>query len=323
MGFDNRIFIADMEPAAIEALRENPQVDKVEVEGMARIMGYDPILGYDPLVQNTDWGVLAVHPQGAWNKGLYGQNIKVCVIDTGIQKAHEVFWDGGQTVYKGGYNFIGHTTDPEDDHDHGTFCCSIVAAQHNGVAGSFRGIAPGVDLYACKVLDAKGSGSYANIAAAIDWCVTHGMDIISMSLGGGSSSSILQAACDNAWYNGLLLVAAAGNEGPAENTVTYPGKYMSVLAVAAVGYWDDVADFSSRGPEVEIAGPGRGIVGAWAGFTFTDYVVNGSGDRYIRASGTSAACPHVAAAAALMKHWYPLATNLDLRTWLRDNARDI
>ena len=69
MGFDNRIFIADMEPAAIEALRENPQVDKVEVEGMARIMGYDPILGYDPLVQNTDWGVLAVHQQGAWNKG--------------------------------------------------------------------------------------------------------------------------------------------------------------------------------------------------------------------------------------------------------------
>jgi subtilisin family serine protease len=95
------------------------------------------------------------------------------------------------------------------------------------------------------------------------------------------------------------------------------------MAVAAAEWTERIADFSSRGPEVEITAPGRYIVGPWAGYTFDDYVVAGSNDKYICASGTSAATPHVAACACLLKQWYPVLSNLDVRTWLCEHARDL
>lgn len=321
-GFDNRAFVSDLTPDAIAEMRKNPLVESVEEGPEARIMSNE-IPDYNPAAVNTDWGVDRVHPTYAWAKSLYGNGIKVAVIDTGIKSSHECFWKDGVCVYKGGYNFVAGNDDPEDDHDHGTYCCGIVAAQHNEIVGSYKGIAPGIELYAVKVLDAKGSGSFDNVTAGIDWARTNGMDVISLSLGGTASLDILQQACDAAWYSGILILAAAGNEGPGDNTVCWPARYMSCVAVAAVDYDEYVASFSSRGPEVELSAPGRYIVGPWAGFTYNDYVVEGSGDRYMCASGTSAATPHVAAAAALIKNWYPLATNLQIREWLAEYARDL
>jgi subtilisin len=327
MGFDNRIFIVDLDDDAIAELQKSPLVERIEIEPLARVLSNE-IPVYDPAAVMTDWGVSRIHPEFAWAQGNFGKTttgrgIKVCVLDTGIKSSHECFWKDGVCVFKGGYNFVAGNSNPEDDHDHGTYCSSIVAAQHNGLLGGYRGVAPDIELYHCKVLDAKGSGSFGNIAAAIDWARTHGMDIISMSLGGGSGSATLQQACDAAWYAGILVVAAAGNEGPGENTVGYPAKYQSVLAVAAMDFDENIAAFSSRGPEVEVSAPGRYITGAWAGFTYENYVVAGSGNRYMCASGTSAACPHVAAGAALLKAWYPAITNAEMRQWLRDHCRDL
>jgi subtilisin family serine protease len=328
-GFDNRMFVVDLEDAAIEELRKSPLVDQVVINPMAHILYGIPVLPYDPNGINTDWGVERMRAyfngatQGAWPKGNYGENIKVCVIDTGIKKEHEVFWKDGVCVYKGGHNFVSGGDNPADDHDHGTYCCSIVAGQHNGILGSYRGLAPNIELYACKVLDSKGSGNFTNIAAGVDWARTNGMDVISMSLGGSAGASVLETACNNAWYAGLIILAAAGNSGPNPNTVNWPAMYQSCMAVAAMDYNEDIASFSSRGPKVEISAPGRYITGALAGFTYGNYAVEGSDDRYMTASGTSAACPHVAAGAALIKSWYRVATNTQIRQWLRDYARDI
>jgi subtilisin family serine protease len=321
-GFDNRVFIADLTPDAIEVLRNSPLVEKVIVEPRAYVLSSE-IPTYNPSAEMTCWGVDRVHPSTAWNKGLYGQNVKVCVIDTGIASGHIAFWKDGETNFKGGWNFVSGGENPIDDHDHGTWCAGIIAHKHLGINGRYRGIAPNVDLYAVKVLDAKGSGSFANIAAGVDWARTHGMHIISMSLGGPSGSTSLQQAVDNAWYAGLLVICAAGNNGPGENTVLYPAKYASTVAVAAMDFNENICDFSSRGPEVEVTGPGRSVVGPWAGHAFAAGVVAGSNNLYIVASGTSGACPHVAACAAIMKNWYPAATNSDLRQWLRNHARDI
>jgi subtilisin len=326
-GFDNRMFVVDLDDDALAELQKSELVERIEIPPMARIMSNE-IPTYNPSAVNTDWGVERINPQFAWVLGNFGRStsgrrIKVCVCDTGIKASHEAFWKNGICVLKGGYNFVSGGDNPADDHDHGSYCCSIVAAQHNSLLGAYRGVAPDIDLYACKVLDAKGSGSYANIAAGVDWCRTNGMDIISMSLGGPSSASVLQQACDAAWYAGLLVVAAAGNSGPEEGTVGYPGAYQSVLAVAASDYDDAIAEFSSRGPESEVSAPGRSITGAWAGFTYQDYVVAGSNNKYMCASGTSAACPHVAAGAALLKAWYPAMTNSEMRQWIRDHCRDL
>lgn len=323
-GFDNRAFTADLSPDAIEELRKNPAVAEIEEPGDAHIL-IGEIPAYNPTGINTDWGVTRMPVTVPWGKTppLYGQGSKVCVIDTGIGKAHQAFWKGGETVYKGGRNIVANNNDPEDDHGHGSYCCGIVAHQHNEIPGSYRGIAPGIELYACKVLDSKGSGSLANVAAGIDWARTNGMHIISMSLGGGGGTTVLQQACDAAWYAGCLVVAAAGNDGPGDNTVNWPAAYVSVIAVAAVNYDEYVAEWSSRGPQVELAAPGVKITSALVGETLKNYELPGSGGKYMTASGTSAACPHVAAAAALIRNWYPLATNLELRTLLREHLRDI
>jgi subtilisin len=326
-GFDNRVFIVDLDDDAIQELEKSPLVERIEIAPMARIMSNE-IPPYNPAVVNTDWGVDRINPGFAWALGNYGKSttgraIKVCVIDTGIKSSHEAFWKNGICVFKGGYNFVAGSDNPADDHDHGTYCCSIVCGQHNGLVGSYRGVAPDIELYACKVLDSKGSGSLANVAAGIDWGRTHGMDVLSLSLGGPGGTTALQQACDAAWYAGLLVVVAAGNEGPGDNTIGYPAKYQSAMAVAAMAYDESIADFSSRGPESEVSAPGRYITGAFAGFTYTNYVVAGSGNKYMCASGTSAACPHVAGAAALLKAWYPAMTNAEMRQWIRDHCRDL
>lgn len=202
---------------------------------------------------------------------------------------------------------------------HNTWCAGVIAEQHNG--NGYRGVAPDVDLYACKALDSKGSGSYANIAAAVDWARTNGCHIISLSLGGDASQAVLKTACDTAWYAGCLICASAGNSGPEDNTVGYPAAYQSVVAVAAIDANEQVASFSSRGPEVEIAAPGVAITAPWAGFTYSEYATPDG--LYMCASGTSPACPHVSGAAALIKSWYPFMSNIDLRMWIRDHSRDL
>lgn len=321
-GWDNRIFIMDLGPDAIRELKKHPAVASVEYseEPEARILG-TPNPPYNPMIEQTDWGVQRIKTAVPWGRTppLYGNNVKVCVIDTGIDYNHQAYWKNGVCVYKGGFNFVGSNEDPRDDQDHGTWCAGIVAEQHNG--NGYRGVAPDVDLYACKALDSKGSGSYANIAAAIDWSRTNGMHIISLSLGGSASQAVLKTACDTAWYAGCLIVASAGNSGPEDNTVGYPAAYQSVVAVAAMDFNEQVATFSSRGPEVEIAAPGVHITGPWAGFTYDEYATPDG--LYMCANGTSPACPHVSGAAALVKSWYPLMSNIDLRMWLRDHARDI
>jgi subtilisin len=320
-GFDNRMFVTDIPEDAIESLRAREEVLSVEVEPMARIMSKE-IPQYNPDAVNTDWGITRCFPENAWARGLSGKGIKLAVVDTGLDFSHQAFWKDGKTPYVRGWNVVAGNDNPYDDHDHGTYCAGIICHQHTGEKGTYRGLAPDIDLYVAKVLDAKGSGSLANLAAGIDWARSMGVPVISMSLGGSAGSTSLQAACDAAWYAGCLLLVAAGNESN-EDQVGYPAYYQSCVAVAAANYEENIADFSNKGAQVEMAAPGVAIAGPWAGHTFTDYQVTNAGGLYICASGTSAATPHVAACAALMKCWYPGATNVELRQWLRDHARDL
>jgi len=316
--FDNRAFTAELSDDEIEELRKDPSVESVTIEPIASILvaGRYPIPPYNPAIENVDWGVERILTSVPWGKDIKGQGIKLAVVDTGIDTSHQDL----QGRYSGGWDFVSGDNNPADDHDHGTFCCGIAAGAENG--SGYMGVAPQVELYAVKVLNAKGQGSLAVVAGGIDWCVVNGMDVISLSLGASSGGQSLQDACNNAWIQGCVVVAAAGNSGPGMDTVNYPGAYTSVIAVAAIDYNEAVASYSSRGPEVELAAPGSWICGPWAGHTYTDYVIDNS-DKYIVASGTSAACPHVAGAAALIKCWYPAATNTQIRQWLRDHATDI
>ena len=211
-----------------------------------------------------------------------------------------------------------------DDNGHGTHCAGIIAAVDNDIG--VIGVAPEANLYALKILDSKGSGSSSNLIAAIDWAINtydDGIDsneiqIISMSLGSNLGDSALEEVCSEAYEHGILLVAAAGNDGDVSgtgDTADYPAAYSSVIAVAATDSNNVRASFSSTGPAMELAAPGVDIL--------STYWTRRSGSTYATASGTSMACPHVAGTAALVLYANPTFTNEDVRGKLAQTATDL
>jgi hypothetical protein len=171
------------------------------------------------------------------------------------------------------------------------------------------GVAPKASLYAVKVLGSNGRGWTSDVIAGIQWSRDNGMQVISMSLAGGYSES-METACSEADGAGIVVVAAAGNSGPGDNTVKYPAKYESVIAVSATDGTGAIASFSSRGPEVELAAPGVSIYSTYRG------------GGYATMHGTSMACPHVAGTAALVIASESLS-NDEVRLRLQQTADDL
>lgn len=230
---------------------------------------------------------------GAYPTGNTGANVIVALVDTGIDLTHP---DLAANIV-GNYNAINSLKTGKDDNGHGSHVAGTVAALDNEIG--VLGVAPNAKLLAIKVLDASGSGYLSDVAEGIGEAVSRGAQVINMSLGYATKPAVdpVESAVNAAALEGVILVCAAGNSGPASNTVNYPAKYPNCIAVAA---WTDtdgtsadvsdsdesLASFSSRGPEVFIAAPGVSILSTW----------KGGGTKTI--SGTSMASPHVAGAVA-------------------------
>jgi len=242
--------------------------------------------------------------------GVSGAGIKGCIIDTGVDPNHEQLNQATIPFY----DAINGQTLAYDDHGHGTHVASIAFGDGTGGSGAstYKGVAPGVEIYAAKVLDQDGSGPESGVIAGIDWCVAQGVHIISMSLGSSEpsdgSDALSQAA--NAAASGRVVVVAAGNSGDEPGTVGSPGAAAQAITVGACAEWSApagspshsdgiyLAPFSSRGPTLDnrikpdICAPGHNITAAKAG------TVNG----YVTSSGTSMATPFVAGTIALGLH---------------------
>ncbi|MCM3744140.1 S8 family serine peptidase [Sporosarcina luteola] len=204
---------------------------------------------------DTSIGFLGI--EALWKEGYEGQGIKVAVLDTGIDADHPDL----KAVYKGGKNFIPNSstyTKPRADDDasetspverpagtpefnangsafytsHGTHVAGTIAAVGNNEYG-IKGIAPKVDLYAYRVLGAYGSGATSGIVAAIDYAVQQEMDVINLSLGGGSNTETDAGsfAINNAMLAGTISVIATGNSGPNRGTMGTPATARLGIAV--------------------------------------------------------------------------------------------
>lgn len=230
------------------------------------------------LGQVVDWSHGLIGVPEAW-KSSRGKGVLVAVLDTGCDLSHPDL----VSQIEDHKDFTGKGT-AQDGHGHGTHCCGIVAAIDNQIG--VVGIAPEARLLVGKVLSDGGSGNDDEIAAGIDWATAKGAAIISMSLGSRSPSSRIKAACDRAIARNVIIIAAAGNDGPGEDTTGYPGGFPGVVSVGAVGSDGRLTSFSSRG-KVDVAAPGANIVSCLPG------------GRYGPMSGTSMACPIVAGASAL------------------------
>jgi PKD repeat protein len=287
---------ANLSETQISRFRADPRVDYIEEDGLVHAL--------DPELDNS-WGVKHI---GAGNVHSYnkGAGVKVAIIDTGIDYTHPDL-DGN---YAGGYDFVNSDNSPMDDNGHGTHCAGIAAAEDNGEG--VVGVAPEASVYGVKVLNSSGSGYLSDVVAGIQWAIDNGMDIISMSLGTNYNYKTLEDACDKAAAAGILLVAAAGNDysvrlGTEQDTVDYPARYGSVIAVGAIDNTDTKASFSSTGLALELAAPGVNIKSTYRG------------GGYASGSGTSMACPHVAGTAALVL----AGPGGDVRAILQNTADDL
>jgi PKD repeat protein len=191
----------------------------------------------------------------------------------------------------------------------------IIAAKRNGFG--VVGMAPEAEVYSLAVFNEIGQASIGNLIDAIQWCIDHDIDIINMSFGSDIPSAAMKEALRKASDAGILLVAAAGNSGRGDyDNVLYPAKYDTVIAVAAIDENDQVADWSSRGPEVELAAPGVAVLSTFSRPNYYEHT-------YQYLSGTSMATPHVVGLAALIMSANPGISSAELRRRLTTFTQDL
>jgi len=308
----------------VSKITELARLDEVEK------IFYDEVLFIPPTPQvraetSLENATKSIGADYAWNLGYDGTGVTIAVIDTGINYTHPDLGGGFGAGYKvvGGYDFVNNDDNPMDDNGHGTHVAGTIAAN-----GSIKGVAPNATLLAVKVLGADGGGYLSDVIAGVDWSVANGADIISMSLGGFSlpndGNNPLSLAVDAAVDRGVVVVVAAGNEGPGTGTVSRPGDAKKAITVGAantngtITISDDVvAEFSSRGASAfgrldpDVVAPGVAINSTSA---------NGG---YETKSGTSMAAPFVSGAAALLLQKDPSLTPEQVRAILMHTASSI
>ncbi|WP_284702855.1 S8 family peptidase [Peribacillus simplex] len=277
----------EIDSEKVEQLKKNPNVKSIEPDIKLNI------------AQSIGYGQEGVNAPESWSSGLTGKGTKVAVIDSGVSTHPDLIVSGGQS-------FVDYTNSYADDNGHGTHVSGIISAENNDIG--VVGVAPDSDIFALKAMDQYGSGYLSDIIEAIDWSVANNMDVINMSLGTTQASSALKSAVNKAYQNGILVVAAAGNES---SSVNYPAKYSSVIAVSATDENNKLAYFSNYGQEVEVSAPGTNILST-----------SSLGD-YENMSGTSMATPFVAGQLSLLKELDPTYTAVQLREELHKNVLDL
>jgi subtilisin family serine protease len=302
--------VIDIPVHAVGRLAKLDGVTKVEFDSQAQLyIGPPWATGPTQPPQEIPWGIERVKAPEAWSitDGSSNGVIEVAILDTGIDYDHpdlaaNLAW--GVSTLRGRVS-----TRPRDYYDqngHGTHVAGTIAALNNDIG--VVGVAPSVEIYAIRVLDASGRGSYTDIAIGIEQALLgpdgvldadgdgiivgdpddDAAEVISMSLGGSSDDQYLHDMIIKAYNYGVVIVAASGNEGA--DQPSYPAIYPEVIAVGATDSSDAVASFSNLQPEV--TAPGVDILS-----TYPD-------DTYKTLSGTSMATPHVSGVVALIQAAY-------------------
>jgi len=270
------------------------ELNELRAEGSIETIEEDAIFSINSAVTQTNapWGLQRISQAGVVGGSASaltftykydssgGAGVDVYVVDTGILTTHSQF--GGRARW--GATFGGYAS--QDGNGHGTHCAGTIG-------GSQFGVSKAVNLVAVKVLSDAGSGAISDIVSGLNWVLTQSKStgrpsIVSMSLGGGATST-LDNAVASLTSGGVHVVVAAGNDG-ADAANTSPARAPSAITVAASDINDNFASFSNYGSVVDIIAPGVDVISAY----------KGSNTAAASLSGTSMATPHVAGLVAYL-----------------------
>ncbi len=251
-------------------------------------------LGSDPLAADQ-WALAAVGLPEAWTRTA-GSGVVIAIVDTGVDLDHPDL--APQLV--AGIDLVDGDATPDDPNGHGTHVAGIAAAATDNALG-IAGAAPSAAIMPVRVLDADGFGSDETIAAGIEWAVTHGADVINLSLGESgfaarlSKGGAINAAIRLATNRGVTVIAAAGNDA-SRGRVYRLG--VDVIVVNASARDGSAAAFTNTGDLRAMAAPGVDILST-APLTAGSLWPDGT-DGYASLDGTSMAAPLVSGTAALL-----------------------
>ena len=276
-------------------------------------------------VEKDSPGAMAIGAPRAWARST-GAGIVVALIDSGIADHPDL---AGKVVTR--VDFVNDNATLLDPAGHGTHLAGVIA----GNGRDLKGVAPDAKLVSLRVLDTSGAGLMSNVLKAFDWLLknrkTYDVRVANISFGAPEARSyhddLLSAVAESAWFAGITVVAAAGNDGPGTRTLTTPG---SDPFVVTVGSFDDQgtvaavddreSDFSSRGPSIDlfakpdVLAPGRRVVslgapGSQLELTRPDRTVkNEKHESLVRMTGTSVSAAMVSGVAALVLAAHPSYT---------------
>lgn len=281
---------------AIASLAASPIVDYVEPEVLLEAADISP----NDALWAEQWGPRRIRAPAAWEATRGAASVVVAVLDTGVDASHPDL--AGALVP--GFDIVNNDADASDDNGHGTATAGVVAARTNNTQGQ-AGVCWNCSIMPVKVLGAGGSGTTSAIASGILWAVAHGADVINLSLGGTGTTLALADAVAHAASQGVVVVAAAGNNG--STTPFYPAAYPQVISVAGATSSDGRYDWSNYGAWVQVAAPGCNVAPE-------------PGGGYVSFCGTSSATPVVAGIAGLAYSLEPTLSKGAFEQALRSSA---
>lgn len=293
-------------------------------------VGPNPVEIYKKLSKAVTLSTGTVYYLVAWTKNKNKTNYYY-IYDNSSESSYDYFpdpyydgkeysWDGSWKSFRNDdlYFRTNPNPNPRDDDGHGTHVSGIIAANTNNGRG-VAGVSPGSLILPLKISDSSGMLTSANIISAINYAVDKGARVINMSFVGPEYSKLEQQAVNDAFNAGVVLFAAAGNEG--NSTIQYPAGYNNVIGVGATDNNDQIADFSTYNSSVDISAPGADILS-----TLPTYKVAINYEGYLLdydyISGTSMASPVAAGLGALVISRNPTYTPAQVEQVIKDNAED-
>ena len=251
-----------------------------------------------------------------------GKGVGVCILDTGIYE--HIDFAGRIWAF---YDFLSFKRRPYDDNGHGTHVAGLAAGDGTASMGKYRGAAPGCGIIALKVLDRYGNGSQEDVLRAIRWIREYRQQyrirVVNISVGTTCNSKKdhvrLVESVEQLWDEGMVVVTAAGNQGPRPGSITAQGSSKKVITVGSSDLLEGRSAISGRGPTTEcvckpdIVAPGNRIMSCVPGKPFS----------YGVKSGTSMSTPLVTGAIACALEKDPALTNPDTKTMLMNSADDL